>query len=238
MSAPTIDELPVRVDFSDPSVRRRRRRRVLVVVAVALLAGAVAWLVLFSSVLAVSSVRVVGVDGVAAEQVLATATVPTGVPMVRVDTSAIQSRVTALPWLEAVEVRRGWPNEIVLAVSARVPIAVLKGTSSVVDASGFAFEALGAAPRELPSVSADGVALEAAMAVLAGLPADLAAKVESVRATTRDDVTMTLRSGAEVRWGSAEQADFKAEVLKALMKRKRDIYDVSAPELPTTFTAR
>ena len=84
MSAPTIDELPVRVDFSDPSVRRRRRRRVLVVVAVALLAGAVAWLVLFSSVLAVSSVRVVGVDGVAAEQVLATATVPTGVPRVRV----------------------------------------------------------------------------------------------------------------------------------------------------------
>jgi len=60
----------------------------------------------------------------------------------------------------------------------------------------------------------------------------------SLTATTLDDVTLTLRSGDTVRWGSAEQPEFKAEVLHALMKRKADVYDVAAPELPTTFRAR
>jgi hypothetical protein len=30
----------------------------------------------------------------------------------------------------------------------------------------------------------------------------------------------------------------KAQVLRALLRRKADIYDVTAPELPTTFKAR
>jgi cell division protein FtsQ len=76
------------------------------------------------------------------------------------------------------------------------------------------------------------------MTALASLPPDLARKVVSVSATTRDDIELTLRSGDRVRWGSAEQPDVKAEVLRALMNRKADIYDVAAPELPTTFRAR
>jgi cell division protein FtsQ len=76
------------------------------------------------------------------------------------------------------------------------------------------------------------------MGVLAALPPDLAARVVSVGASTRDDVTLTLRSGALVRWGSVDQADFKAEVLRALLRQKRLMYDVSAPELATTFRVR
>ena len=73
------------------------------------------------------------------------------------------------------------------------------------------------------------------MAVLAALPADISARLVSISATTRDDVALTLRSGALVRWGSAQQPEFKAEVLRALLRHKRAVYDVSAPELPTTF---
>jgi cell division protein FtsQ len=51
-------------------------------------------------------------------------------------------------------------------------------------------------------------------------------------------VEFTLRSGAVVRWGSQDQADFKADVLRALLRDKQDLYDVSAPELPTTFRTR
>ncbi len=52
-----------------------------------------------------------------------------------------------------------------------------------------------------------------------------------------DDVALTLRSGDLVRWGSVEDADLKASVLAALMKRKASVYDVSAPRLPTTYTS-
>jgi len=90
-------------------------------------------------------------------------------------------------------------------------------------------------PRKLPKIRAEGAALEAAVAVLQSLPDDIRDRVVTVVATTRDDVDLLLRSGDEVRWGNASQPEMKAEVLRALLKRKADMYDVSAPELPTTF---
>ncbi len=230
-----MDASRVRVDFGDRSSRRRRRLRALVIVLVVLLVAGSAWVVFFSSLLSVKSVRVVGADGVQADQVLAAAAIPLGTPLARVDTSQAQAGVLALAWVSGVEVRRGWPNEVVLAVTTRVPVAVLAGSNLEVDAEGVTFDMAGAPPPTLPSVTAKGIGLETAMAVLAGLPADLLAKVVSVTASTRDDVGLVLRSGADVRWGSADQGDFKAEVLTALLRHKREVYDVTAPELPTTF---
>jgi cell division protein FtsQ len=76
------------------------------------------------------------------------------------------------------------------------------------------------------------------MAVLASLPRNLSRRVVAASATSRDDVDLTFRSGDVVRWGSAERSEFKSEVLRALLRRKADLYDVSAPELPTTFRSR
>jgi cell division protein FtsQ len=241
MSATTI-ERPATADLSDRRPRRRRRLRVLgLVLAILLLAGA-AWLVWFSSVLSVKDVRVIGVDDDRAQAVLQTATVPRGVPLASVDTETARQAVLGLDWVESADVRRGWPTEIVIAVTARVPIAVLAGGSgnerSAVDATGRVFSPEGAWAKGLPTVRAKDVGLPAAMSVLSTLPDNLVRRVVSLYATTRDDVSLTLRSGDVVRWGSADQAEFKARVLKAIMKRKADVYDVSAPELPTTFRAR
>lgn len=238
MTAPTVERpvAPVRVL---PPRRRRWLRIGLVVVAVALV-GATVWAVWFSTLLAAAQVRVVGVEGGRVEAVLAAAAVPVGLPLARVDTARAERAVLGLPWVLDAEVRRGWPSEIVVAVSARVPIAAIGSGAgrSGVDATGVVFPVAGPLPQGLPTVTAEGVALTEAMAALASLPPDLARKVVSVSATTRDDIELTLRSGDRVRWGSAEQPDVKAEVLRALMNRKADIYDVAAPELPTTFRAR
>jgi cell division protein FtsQ len=190
---------------------------------------------MLSPVLSVKDVRVIGTDGAQAQQVLATASVPIGVPLARFDATAAQAAVLALPWVASAEVRRGWPNEVVIAVVARTPIALLSGTSKVVDAEGSAFDPSGPPPAGLPTVTGAGVGLQSATAVLASLPADLATRVTSLSASTRDDVELTLRGGSLVRWGSTEQSAFKAEVLRALMRRKQALYDVTAPELPTTF---
>lgn len=225
------------VDLGDRRARRRRRVRIaLVALAVVALAASV-WAVGFSSLLAVKAVRVVGVDGDRAAQVLSAARVPVGVPLARVDTSAAQAKVASLPWIASVDVRRGWPNEIVLAVEPRTPIAVLVNADgrTALDAGGTAFDAAGASMDGLPVVRASGTGIEAATAVLASLPAQLATATVSVSATSRDDVDLHLKSGVLVHWGSAEQAAAKSEVLLALMRHKADVYDVSAPELPTTF---
>lgn len=235
MSAPTIDQPVATVDFRDRSGRRRRLVRALVIVLIASLFAAAVWVVGFSTVLAAKEVRVIGVEGVAADQVRSVAAIPVGVPLARIDTGRAQAAVLALPWVATADVRRGWPGEVVIAVEARVAIAALEGSADAVDATGTAFAPLGRVDPALPRVRATGVGLATAMAVLSGLPDDLARRVALVAATTRDNVELTLRSGALVRWGSQDQADFKAEVLRALLREKRDMYDVSAPELPTTF---
>lgn len=236
MSAPTLDQPTVQVDFGDRRRRRSRRLRVIALAAAALVGAGLVWLAWFSSVLAVKDVRVVGIEGPSARAVLAAAAVPVGVPLARIDTGAAQAAVTGLPWVASVEVRRGWPSEVVIAVVPRTPLAVL-ADGRAVDASGVTFEAA-PLPKGLPRVTGEGIGLQAAMGVLTSLPADVAARLVSLSATTRDDVDLRLRSGAVVHWGSIEQPSSKAEVLRALLRRKADVYDVSAPELPTTYRAR
>ncbi len=215
----------------------RRQRRVLLVVGAAVIGVGVVWLVWFSSLLSVRDVRVAGVEGARAGEVLAVAGVPVGVPLARLDVTTAEQRVRDLPWVASVEIRRGWPSEAVVAVEPRTPVAALESDPrrSAVDASGVVFTVAEPLPRRFPRLRAEGPALEAAVAVLQSLPPDLRDRVVTVAATTRDDVDLFLRSGDEVRWGSVDQAEMKAEVLRALLTRKADMYDVSAPELPTTF---
>jgi len=128
-------------------------------------------------------------------------------------------------------------DEVVIAVETREPVAALASDPqrTAIDKDGVVFEAAEVLPKKLPKVTAEGAALPAAMQVLVTLPEDLSKRVVAVTATTLDDIDLSLRSGDTVRWGSADRGDVKAEVLRALLKRKADLYDVSAPELPTTF---
>lgn len=244
MTAPTVTResessaSPMPTDLVDRRPRRRRRLRLLVAALAVVLLAAAVWTVWFSSLLSARQVRVVGAEGALADAALAAAAIPVGVPLVRIDTTRAQQAVADLPWVASADVRRGWPAEIVVAVVAREPRAALAGSRQAVDAEGIVFEVVGGLPKDLPKVTAEGVALTEAMAVLTSLPTDISRRVVALRATTRDDVDLVLRSGNVVRWGSAGQPAFKAEVLRVLLERKADVYDVSAPELPTTFRSR
>jgi cell division protein FtsQ len=212
----------------------RPRLRFIIGIFVVLALLAAAWMIWFSSLLTADEVRVVGVDGAAALEVHNTASVPLGVPLAQLDTDAIAQHLATIGWIDHIDVRRGWPHDVVIAVTARTAIAT-RGDGSVVDAAGVAFTPVALVPSGLPTVHADDLGLIAAMGVLTSLPDDIRRKVVSLKATTRDDVALTLKSSAIVRWGSIEQAELKAQVTRALLKRKAKIYDVSAPELPTTF---
>jgi cell division protein FtsQ len=83
-------------------------------------------------------------------------------------------------------------------------------------------------------VDAGAPALRAALDVLAAVPRVLAGQVLEVRAATPDQVTLRLTRSRMVMWGSPERSRRKAAVLAALMTRPAKIYDVSAPDAPTT----
>ena len=234
MTTPVVSLEEHRVD----SPTRRRRWRSLVAVAVAALVTAVIWAVWFSSLLAIRTTGVVGVSGAPAQTITDAAAVPIGLPLAQLDAQAVAARVGAIDWVDSVEVRRGWPNAVVLAVIPRIPVAAVAGTSQVVDATGVAFTPPTAPPPDLLPITAQGAALAEAVAVVEGLPPVLRSRVVEVSASTRDDVTLILRSGTEVRWGSAQSGELKAQVLSALLPRRPRMVDVSAPELPTTFGER
>ena len=219
------------------AARTRRTTRWAALVVLAVLLGAAVWLVWFSSLLSVKEVRVLGAVDVSVDSVRRAAAVPAGIPLARVDPGGIVDRVGALPRVASVEVRRGWPNVLVIVVTERQPLAVTKdGTGyTYLDASGARFGSTTAVPHGVPVVSAANAnAMDSALAVYAALPRSLATRVATVVARTRDDVVITLGDGTTVQWGNADQSERKAAVLAALLKIRATSYDVSAPDLPTT----
>jgi cell division protein FtsQ len=215
----------------------RRWVRWAVGAVVAVLVVAAVWLVWFSPVLAVTEVRVLGATSVPVDEVRESAGRQLGVPLARVDVDGIAERVGAIPQIGAVEVRRGWPDVLVVVVTERTPLAVVRsdGGFAYVDATGAEYGQLPSRPASLPLVRAAGPeALASAVGVLDAIPADHRANITGVVAATPDDVVLKWKSGAQVQWGSPDRSGRKLDVLLALMKRKAGFYDVSAPDLPTT----
>lgn len=214
---------------------RRRWRRALVLALVAAVLAALGWLIWWSPVLAVREVRVLGAETVSEQDVRDAAGVPLGTPLARVSADEVTRRVASLGPVRDVEVRYGWPDVLVVVVHERTPVAVVTedGARRLVDAQDVAYAPARIGNR-LPSVTAEGAARTAAVAVVASLTDELSRELAEVRAGSPDDVVLVLADGTRVRWGSSADGERKAEVAVALLARHPRLVDVSAPDLPTT----
>lgn len=238
--------------FAERTARHRRilRDRALLIAGGAVLVLGLAWLLLVSPVfdLRGSAVGVV-VQGpgttVDVTAVRAVVEQRVGTPLPRLDTVGLRRAVLEVPGVRAVTIARVWPHGLDLQVVARDPVAAVPadgGGLVLVDQDGIQVGRTDAAPPGLPVISVpldgDPRAMTAVLVVLRQLPADLAAQVAGVAATNRDAVTLTLRDGVVVEWGSAEQSALKATVLATLRAAPTSagvkVYDVSAPTLPIT----
>lgn len=219
-------------------------KRVLWALAVLVpLVAVLAWIGWFSPWFALDTVQVrIGSSAEAAgplttEEVEALVQVPEGTPLLRISPSEVEGRIATLPQVASVTVTRSWPSTLVVDVERRAPVAAVPaaaGGYDIVDASGVVIRRSPAAVAGIPVVRAAGPGLEAAIAVVREMPDWLREKVEGIEATTRNDVTLLLRNGSIVTWGSEEDNAFKAEVLRVLLKVKALRYDVSAPGTPAT----
>jgi len=230
------DQAPVVLADVRTTQRRWRwvKRMLWVALVVALLVGAL-WVVWRSPLLAVQQITVRGTTALTPERVIEQTNVPLGTPLAAVDTEAVAERVRSLPRVGFVEVRRGFPHELVVVVDDRIAVAVISagGRWRTIDSAGQDVDSVRAKPA-LPIIVADSEAgTRAALAVIAAVPKSVKQRTRSVSATSRDSVELTLESGAVVRWGDASESERKAEVLVALLRQPGRVYDVSAPGLPT-----
>ena len=240
---PAVD--PTSVRSRRAFARRQWARRwltwkyvLLVVLLVALLVCG-AWLFWFSSYLAVRTVEVSGAERLGEAEVRAAADVPDGEPLARVDLATVQARVQALADVRAAEVTRTWPDTVTITLEERTPVAVVEigGTLRALDTDGVVFGQYKSPPEGLPRVQTPADtgrdALLEAAGVVSALPVDLTRRVDHVEVATVDQISLELRDGRTVVWGSAEESEAKAEVLTALLEQPGSTYDVSVPGQPT-----
>lgn len=235
-------------DAVPPSIRRfmraARRRRIrwaapwTLVGAALALAVLLGWLLLASPVLAVQEVQVRGTSLLAASQVRERAAVTELTPLLRVRTRDVAARVAALPPVAEVEVRRQWPDAIVIDVVERTPVAAVPAGAGygLLDPGGVVFFTVTDLPAGLPLVSVpaagpDDPATRAALTVLAALTPQLRAELETLTVAGPARIRLELRSGRTVVWGDESASEEKARVATALLSRDAREIDVSVPEV-------
>lgn len=229
----------------DPSLPRRFRTRWLVGVAVALVVTVlITWVVAFSTILGVRIVQVRGTQLLTADTVRRAAAVPPGTPLVRLDTGAIRARVMTLPEVASAAVETSYPSTVVVTIVERRPVGyvvagAVAGAASIhlLDRTGRQYRVVAAKPAGLPRlVFADGAGARATAtavaAVAGGLPAAVLHRVRSIQALDPDAITLVLRSGTVVAWGSADRTAEKARILPVLLQQPGKQFDLTDPAQP------
>jgi cell division protein FtsQ len=237
-------ELRTRQRFARRQWARRWMRWKYVVASVLLVAlvGTGVWLVFFSAALSVTKVEVAGNELLSDERVLRIAAVPGGEQLAFVDLADAERRVETLSEVKDADVTRAWPDGVLITITERTAVAVVElgGKIRGLDADGIVFREYKSVPKGMPRVrpttSTGTDALKEAAGVVSALPDELAARVDHVEVQTIDQITLVLRDGRQVLWGSAEESDLKATVLAQLIVavQAAQVYDVSVPGSPTT----
>jgi cell division protein FtsQ len=204
----------------------------------------VGWALLGDRVFVVRSVTVTGTRLLAPGQVIAAADVSLGTPLLSVDAGTVTRRVEALQKVASATVTEDWPDHLVITVTERVPAMAVRmagGGYDLVDPSGVLVNWAKTRPAALPVfvTTVSGGALRgnpevtAVAGVLAELQPWLAQQVTQVSAATvtagPEQVTLSLRDGKTVRWGSTDNAAAKNRELSILLSGQARNVDVSTP---------
>ena len=206
--------------------------------------GGVGWALLGNRVFVVRSVTVTGTHLLAPGQVIAAADVSLGTPLLSVDTGAVTRRVEAIGDVASATVTEDWPDHLAITVTERVPAMAVRmagGGYDLVDPTGVIVRYTATKPAALPVLvtSLPGGALRgdpavtAAAGVLAELQPWLARQVAEVTSAAvpagPQQVTLSLRDGKTVQWGSVGNAAQKNRELSILLPGQVRDVDVSAP---------
>jgi cell division protein FtsQ len=234
-----------RVEVRRFTRRSRHRRATLVSLgAVVLILVASVAVAVFSPLLSLRTIRVEGTERVDASAVQAALDGQLGTPLALIDFDEVTDELAAFPLIASYVTETAPPHTLVVRIQERQPVATVAAGDGfeLVDPAGVVVQSLDARQEGVPLVDVGGAALDgpayrSVAEVLLALPVTLRSTVDTVTASTTDDVTLQLTSGERVVWGSADQSAKKAQVLAGLIadQARRDPgasveYDVSAPD--------
>jgi cell division protein FtsQ len=206
-----------------------------------------------TSIFAVDEIDVQGAPPVVEREVRLVAGRSLGSSLLDVDARAVEDAVRALPSVAGASVDRAFPHTLVVKVAPERPVAVARRGDSawLVTGSGEVIREIATGTeRGFPRVwLPKGVTvrlggrlpasyLAATQALAAARDVRLPRRVKGLR-TTRDELTLVLRRGPEIRLGSATDLRLKLAVAARVLPLvdQGSVYlDVSVPERPVAST--
>ena len=209
----------------------RRRLHILATLAAVALATAAAFGVSRTPLMDVDRIAIGGVGADRSAQILKSAGLSTGMPMISVDLEAAGRSVASLPWVRSARVWRDWPATVRIAVEPRVPVAAVPaagGRTALIDSHGYAIgwapDATGPADATRVSVPFAGrlgdihTAADGPLAVVAAVPDDLRAWVRTVTLDARSErLGLQLSGGATVILGEPDLLEDKMNAVRAVL---------------------
>lgn len=200
----------------------------------------------FSPLLAVSKIEVVGAKMVEEKNILKDLSTLLGKPLPQVSSDEVALRLSKYDLIDSVSVVSVPPNTLRVLITERsaIAIVVINDIRYLYDAAGVQ---LGRASDEerLPVITGAGnpassKAFSRSIDVILSLPMSLLPEISWIRASSKDNVVLGLRkNGQSILWGDSSAPALKAEVLLALMKHyKRTLnltFDVSSPNQPSVY---
>jgi cell division protein FtsQ len=225
--------------------RHTRRRRItwLSVVGVVLVLAGVLAVAVYSPLLALRTITIDGTKKLDAAEIRSSLDGQLGTPLALLDFSRIQHDLARFTLIRSYVTETVPPGTLLIHVVERQAIAVVRrgDVFDQVDAAGVVLatstSAKGFPVIDIGSHAVTSSAFAAAVQVLLAMPSSVADKVETVTATTADNVRLSLTGTTQtVLWGGDSDSGRKASALAVMLKRpecrSREIIDVSAPLAP------
>lgn len=228
-----------------PRISFGRKVFISVIAAVATLAVLVIVAVV-SPLLAVHKIEVVGANRVAVKDILHDLDSLKGKPLPQITSEELAAKLSKYQLIDSVSAVALPPDTLRVVVVERSAVAIVKinGVDYLYDAAGVQVGRASLTDR-FPLILNAGnpntsVSFKQAIEVVLSLPLALLSKVSTISASTKDNVSLSLRSyNQSILWGDNSQPALKAKVLEALMnhyaKRYGCTFDVSSPSQPSVY---
>jgi len=190
----------------------------------------------YSPILALRTITVDGTSRIDPTEVIAAANDQLGTPLALIDYDKMTLALSAFPLIRSYVTEIVPPDTLLIHISERQPVGSITSTAGfdVVDPAGIVVQQSAERLPGVPLITLAGAdtsspAFAAVVEVLLALPPELLAQVDSINASTKDNVSFVLTGvGQAVHWGSADQSDKKAALLAGLIR-------VTDPAAPGTF---
>lgn len=219
----------------------KNKRLILIISALTAILIAFAVLCWFVPIFKVKNIEVSGTARLSPEDVVTASGLTEGENWLRVSESGAAKEVAKLPWVKTVTVNRKLPNTITIDIAERKAMifAARSDGDHLIDNEGKVIVIGEPSPDtvEVTGTSADDSdSLAVAVGVLSSIEAKdhhLLTLIDSIDAPSKFEISIKLKDGKKIYWGSEENSHDKAVAFSSVVNREGASWNISSPPLVT-----